>query len=278
MIGAETLSGECKNYSITQLRVRSDIESLKPYVRRIAFSVINTLRLPQAGIEDYLSAGYVGLLEAAARYNPDTGVDFKYFAFSRIRGSILDYVRQETRLSASSRRKLQLLQSTAMNFERNYKRKHLDKLKIKEANKSLSTSRKSGVTSAQSERQRTCRRAARRYLSDTLASLLDFLALSALTQKMNERSAEIISNGPVDPNDPEGEVLRSEQRRLIKRSLAALSKKDRLILEECYYQDRSISDLGKEKNLSRSWLSRKHQKALQNLKKNYLEIAAEDEI
>ena len=41
-------------------------------------------------LEDMRSCGYVGLLQAAERYDPDQRAEFESFAFHRIRGEILD--------------------------------------------------------------------------------------------------------------------------------------------------------------------------------------------
>jgi RNA polymerase sigma factor FliA len=43
-----------------------------------------------------IGAGNLGLVQAAARYNPSTGVPFRKYAFIRIRGAILDEMRTES--------------------------------------------------------------------------------------------------------------------------------------------------------------------------------------
>lgn len=46
-------------------------------------------------IEDLLSAAYLGLVEAASRFNPNLGIKFSTFAYPRIFGAICDFLRQE---------------------------------------------------------------------------------------------------------------------------------------------------------------------------------------
>ena len=46
-------------------------------------------------IDDLLQEGFVGVLEAAQRYDADRGVQFNSFAKRRIAGAMLDYVRRE---------------------------------------------------------------------------------------------------------------------------------------------------------------------------------------
>lgn len=61
--------------------------------------VANRVRVILPGlldVEDYVSIGTLGLLEAVDRYEPGRGVSFGVFAYSRIRGAIWDEVRHVT--------------------------------------------------------------------------------------------------------------------------------------------------------------------------------------
>lgn len=44
-------------------------------------------------LEDLISAGTIGLLQAADRWNPELGVDFGAYAQLRIRGAMIDWLR-----------------------------------------------------------------------------------------------------------------------------------------------------------------------------------------
>jgi RNA polymerase sigma factor for flagellar operon FliA len=53
------------------------------------------VRLPdEVQIEDLISCGFFGLVDAVKNYNPDRGVKFETYCAPRIRGSILDELRQ----------------------------------------------------------------------------------------------------------------------------------------------------------------------------------------
>src|SRR4051812_1699576 len=47
-------------------------------------------------IEELKSAAYLGLVEAASRYDPKVGVIFSTFAYPRIFGAIQDYLREQS--------------------------------------------------------------------------------------------------------------------------------------------------------------------------------------
>lgn len=70
------------------------------YVLKIARSV--AIAIPHhVDVDDLVSWGYMGLLEAASRYDPSRGTSFRTYAHHRIRGAIFDGVRRELGLNAS---------------------------------------------------------------------------------------------------------------------------------------------------------------------------------
>lgn len=77
-----------------------------PLVRMIA----NRLRpvVPSAEVEDLVSAGTIGLIEAVDRYDAKLGVPFVGFAYSRIRGAIIDELRRLTAARTGGERRAPL--------------------------------------------------------------------------------------------------------------------------------------------------------------------------
>ena len=68
------------------------IAEFLPMVAKIAQRVITYLK-PPLSFEDLVSAGTVGLVKAARDYDPSHKADFKTYAYIRIKGSILDEMR-----------------------------------------------------------------------------------------------------------------------------------------------------------------------------------------
>jgi RNA polymerase sigma factor FliA len=66
---------------------------------------------------DLWSAGAAGLVEAAHRYDPETGVPFARYAAMRIRGSIIDSTRTRDWASRRLRRDLRELEDGVASFE-----------------------------------------------------------------------------------------------------------------------------------------------------------------
>ena len=69
------------------------IEEFLPLVSHVVTQV--SVQFPRhVDLGELASAGTMGLVEAAYRYEADRGVPFKHFAGHRIRGAILDFVRK----------------------------------------------------------------------------------------------------------------------------------------------------------------------------------------
>lgn len=74
-----------------------------PLVRRIAHHMIAKLP-PNVEVDDLIQVGMMGLAEALARYEIEQGVQFETFASQRIRGAMLDELREGDWMSRSSRK------------------------------------------------------------------------------------------------------------------------------------------------------------------------------
>jgi ABC-type nitrate/sulfonate/bicarbonate transport system ATPase subunit len=67
--------------------------------------------LPQRHRDDFISAGLLGLVEAAGRFDAGRGSDFRAFAFLRIRGAVIDHIRASCEISGYAYQVLKALES-----------------------------------------------------------------------------------------------------------------------------------------------------------------------
>lgn len=76
------------------------------------------LRLPPSvEMDDLVSSGVVGLLDALDKYDDSRGIKFKTYAEFRIRGSMLDYLREMDWFPRSARRNAARLQNAYARLE-----------------------------------------------------------------------------------------------------------------------------------------------------------------
>ena len=74
-----------------------------PLVRRLATHMMAKLP-PNVELDDLVQVGMIGLTEALSRYEASQGVQFETFATQRIRGAMLDELRNGDWMSRSSRK------------------------------------------------------------------------------------------------------------------------------------------------------------------------------
>lgn len=92
------------------------IQRYTPLVERVARQML--VRLPPSVTwEELVSAGYVGLIEAVDRFDPERNVDFSAFARTRIRGAMLDSLRELDLLPRSVREQLNAVQRARKKLE-----------------------------------------------------------------------------------------------------------------------------------------------------------------
>lgn len=87
-----------------------------PLVKRIAYHMLT--RLPASvQVDDLIQAGMIGLLDAISRYEGSYGRQFESYAAQRIRGSILDELREADWLPRSIRKKMRSIETAVSLLE-----------------------------------------------------------------------------------------------------------------------------------------------------------------
>jgi RNA polymerase sigma factor FliA len=89
----------------TEQEVEGRVRDLAPLVKRIAHHMMASLP-PSVEIDDVIQSGMMGLLDAARRYQASEGAQFETYAVQRIRGAMLDGLRQCDWLPRGVRRSL----------------------------------------------------------------------------------------------------------------------------------------------------------------------------
>ncbi|MHC4543993.1 MAG: sigma-70 family RNA polymerase sigma factor [Planctomycetota bacterium] len=76
----------------TQSVTNEQIAEFLPMVRKIVHRVVTYLK-PPLSFEDLVSAGTVGLVKAARDFDPSYNTEFKTYAYTKIKGAVLDELR-----------------------------------------------------------------------------------------------------------------------------------------------------------------------------------------
>jgi len=92
-----------------------------PLVRRLAFQMM--ARLPASvQVDDLIQNGMIGLLDASVRFEDGLGAQFETYAVQRIRGAMLDGLRENDTLPRGMRREMRRVEAVLHRLEHQHGR------------------------------------------------------------------------------------------------------------------------------------------------------------
>jgi RNA polymerase sigma factor for flagellar operon FliA len=218
------------------------VEQYYGYVDLVVSRLIRSMRLPPPMKEEFISAGLFGLIEAAGRFKPERGLEFKTFAFLRIKGAVIDYIRTSCDLTGYAYRRLRALE----------------------------------VAQQLREGQLEGRMVSRREDKQDFEEGVDYLERMAVVFRLAGQSEEEAAAGAPEQEalDPELNLEKRRTGKKIREIVATLPEKERIIIEQHYFQDRKLVDVAEQfAGLSKSWVSRLHDRAIEMLREKIVATA-----
>ncbi len=219
------------------------VEAAASRVTSLARSLAPTM--PQVTLDDLISAGNEGLVNAALRYDARGGVPFTAFAHYRIRGAMIDCARRVTPAVRRRSRAMRAMESTQSLLEH--------------------AQREQAVLDAKTTRSLTERVEA---AADVVAQATAAIVLSKLRRVEPDRVAA--KRTP----SAEQHVLGVELRDLLQDAVAACPDEDRALIEALYFEGESMHTYAERTGKSVSTVSRRHARLMRRLSsrlKNRLE-------
>jgi RNA polymerase sigma factor FliA len=99
-----------------QLDRNALIKQYQPLVRRLAHHMMAKLP-PSVEVDDLIQVGLIGLSDALTRFEASQGVQFETFATQRIRGAMLDELRENDWMSRGSRKSQKEIETALRKLE-----------------------------------------------------------------------------------------------------------------------------------------------------------------
>ncbi len=228
-------------------RERMMLEHL-PAVRWMARRIHE--RLPQhVDLEDLVSAGTLGLLDAFKKYDPARKVQFRSYAQFRIRGAILDSLRTLDWSPRDLRRKGRAVEETIRRLTAQY-----------------------GRSPAEQEVARAMGLELEDY--QQLLGELKGLEIGTLHTERSEESGEeelaYIPNAPDE--DPLFRCLRGEMKERLARAIDLLPERERLVVTFYYYEEMTMKEIGLVLGVVESRVSQIHSSAVVHLRARLAEF------
>lgn len=109
------------NQMADELNVERCVVQFAPLVKRLAHYMMASLP-PSVELDDVIQSGMLGLLDAAKRYKDSYGAQFETYAVQRIRGAMLDGLRQSDWLPRGLRKSLRQVEVMVSKLEQQHGR------------------------------------------------------------------------------------------------------------------------------------------------------------
>ncbi|HEX8948854.1 MAG TPA: FliA/WhiG family RNA polymerase sigma factor [Dissulfurispiraceae bacterium] len=200
---------------------------------------------PELDVEDLISAGIVGLLEAVERYDPSQNASLSTFADFRIKGSIIDEVRSMQWASKDARKKLEEVKNIYAELEKEHNRNATDEEVAERLNITLDEL----------------------YKVLSIANTMNMVNLEDLGINQEGDSLDILEciSGETD-KDILDDLNLKELKVSLGNAIDELPEKERLVVSLYYYEELTMKEIGKVLDISESRVCQLHGKALIRLK------------
>lgn len=204
-------------------------------------------RLPSnIELDDLISSGCIGLMDAIEKYDAKRDNKFKTYAEFRIRGAILDELRAQDWVPRSVREKAKILERAYAKIEQEKGRQATDE----EACEAL------GLTTEQFHEM----------LNEVRSvSLLSYDDLGNLSNS-DKRSLHGVGEAGSRVPTPFSEVNTAHLKKLVAEAIEDLPEKQRLVLSLYYYEDLNLKEIGRVLDVTESRVSQLHSQAVLKLK------------
>jgi RNA polymerase sigma factor for flagellar operon FliA len=215
-----------------------------PLVRRIAAG-LSRKAPPSVTLDDLVSAGLYGLVDAASRYDRDREDQFQSYAEARVRGAMIDELRSAGPLSRDLRVKSQNLTKTIQKLERTLGRQPFQNEIAEELGMDI---------------------------GHYHGLLVKLGHTTVLSPEIVEQAMDRPRGYPERiPGNPQDDYLFAELRDRLAEAIAALSEREQRVLSMYYKDEMSLKDIGEVFDVSESRICQVRSEAVHRLRAILLE-------
>jgi RNA polymerase sigma factor for flagellar operon FliA len=215
-----------------------------PLIKFIAQKI--AVRLPaNIELDDLISSGVIGLMDAIDKYDPTRDNKFKTYAEFRVRGAILDELRAQDWVPRSIRDKAKLLDKTMVQLEAEIGRVATDEeickaldMSIDEYHDLLNQVRPVSLLSIDESQT---------FSTVDKKSILNILEGTKLNNPFNQLNMKTI-------------------KQVVTAAIEELPERQRLVLSLYYYEDLNLKEIGKVLRVTESRVSQLHAQAVSRLR------------
>jgi len=234
----------------TEYKKHSTIESRNELLLRYSYLVkrvvsrLTFVNNSSLDMEDLISYGILGLMDAIEKYDPSRNVKFETYATFRIKGAIIDQLRKQDWVPRSLR------------------------TKTKQLCKAIDEVEKEGRTASDEEIANTLGVSVEE-LRKTLVEMHSFAVVS-LEEQLHEIASSLVASRRYD--DPEHVVQVNELKGYLAKAIDELPEREKMVISLYYFEELTLKEIGMALGISESRVSQLHTRALLKLKNKLMRI------
>jgi RNA polymerase sigma factor for flagellar operon FliA len=194
--------------------------------------------------DDVISYGTIGLIDAVERFDPSRGIKFETYAIARIRGAIIDALRQLDQIPRTARQRAREIEAAIAELEAKLKRPPTDEEVAKHVGMDVDKYREAIV-----------RTSAVTLSLDSLLSVDD-----------EEGGGKAYAFEDPDSPDPVSSIERREAEALLVVAVKKLPERERLVLSLYYYEELTMKEISRVMEISESRVCQLHAQAILRLR------------
>lgn len=227
------------------------VEQFLPLVRYIVARLPVTMP-STLDRDDFYAVGVLGLMQAASTYDPARGASFKTFAYTAIRGAILDEIRRHDPVPRNRRDRLRLLERTSQELHGRFDREPT----LAELAEAM------GCTPEELDSDLQALQTART------------LSLDEVRGSDDDSSALAAAIACGDTPDPGASLLARERVDRLTKAVAELPETDRHVVVLYYHEQLYLKEIGQILGVTESRVSQILSRAVERLR---MKLKTEDE-
>jgi RNA polymerase sigma factor for flagellar operon FliA len=231
------------------------VEKYAYLIKKVAYKMI--ARLPaNVEMDDLMSAGVIGLIDAAEKYDPEKSSNFRTYAEIRIRGAMVDELRSLDWVPRSVRQKGASIDVVARTLTSRLGRPATDE----------EIARELGLTVEEY------------YLLAEKARAVSVVSYEDLGATGTEDKRDFL-DCVADPEaeDPEETSEKTNRRSVMMRAIQKLPERQRVVLSLYYFEDLNLKEIGNLLGVTESRISQIHSQAVIQLRPILAEMIEDEE-
>ena len=226
-----------------------------PMIKYVANRI--AMRLPpHIEVDDLISVGVLGLMDAISKYDSSRGAKFKTYAEFRVRGAILDELRAMDWVPRSIRQKASSVDKVVQSLQ----------MKLSRSPEDQEVAKEMGVSLEQFHAT----------LNETKSIPVFSLDDLGIAKDSGEQQSLLDCLAGKADADPQTQIRLTELKEIIAKAIDTLPEKERLMVSLYYYEELTMKEIGAVLEITESRVSQIHSKAVYRLRTKLKAIIAEE--